>query len=91
MKKKNQRNNDKHFIVNRKIVLNCLKYLCEHNLLYISNGINIDYQNVEKLPEDGFIQDLQEIIDKDSNCSKQEDIDEGPQILENSFEEHFEV
>jgi hypothetical protein len=42
LKKKDQSNNVKQFIVNRQRVLSCLQYLCQHNHAYIRNNISID-------------------------------------------------
>ena len=92
MKKKNQNNQIKNFIVNKNRVLICLKFLCEKNPLYIANGIKIDYEIADKLPANGIPSELTEIIDMEitnENFCKEinSGIDNGPEFLENVFDD----
>jgi hypothetical protein len=88
LKKKDQQNNLKHFMVNKNRVLKCLQFLCHSNPLYVSNNIKIDHSVIELLPENGIIQ-VQEINDKEDVNEVIDDIehDKGAEIIEN--EENF--
>ena len=91
LKKKDQTNNIKNFIVNRNRVLICLKFLCDNNPLYITNGIKLDYNVIEQLPSNGLLSGLQEIIDPelaDQNSFNEMEIyiDNGPEMVDLSFD-----
>ncbi|RNA27124.1 ATP-dependent DNA helicase PIF1, partial [Brachionus plicatilis] len=89
LKKKNQLNQSKNFIVNRKRVEICLKYLCEKNIHFISNGIKMNNDLCQTLPENDIITDLKEIHDKDDQEVTPWKQDSGPVLNENfsNFEE----
>jgi hypothetical protein len=84
LKKKDQNNNYKQFVVNRIRVQIVLEWLCKNNPQYIQHGISLNYELIHYLPENGIPTDFNEIIDKEENTSG--NIDEGPEVIESEFD-----
>ena len=82
LKKKDQQNNYKHFIVNRNRVQVILQWLCNNNPEYKANNIRWNENLINALPENDVPNDLQEIIDDNQD---QFISDEGPEIGENDI------
>lgn len=68
---------NKDFMVNRRRVEICLRYLYENNVLFQKHGITISQQNIAVLPENGIPEDLHQIVDEEVNNSN---------IRDNGFE-----
>jgi hypothetical protein len=91
LKKKDQNNVNKNFIVNRQRVQICLKFLCDHNPLYKASGIKMDDSNINKLPINGIPLDINELVD-DEATNVDFSVDKGPEIDElESNDIEFEV
>ena len=86
LKKKDQENNVKQFLVNRYRVQTVLKYLCEFNPAYKNHGIKINTEALNLLPENSIPVDLPSAVDHD--CTVESYILEtGPNLLENDLTE----
>ena len=64
LKNKDQLNNPKQYVVNRKRVLIVLQYLCNNNPSYKANGIKIDYQRLHSFPVNDVPLELNSIVDR---------------------------
>jgi hypothetical protein len=84
LKKKDQQNNTKQFIVNRHRVEICLEFLCNNNPQYKIHGIKFDRDRLNGLPLNEVPSDLPEQIDRDNLNIDEILVDQGPQIHENS-------
>jgi hypothetical protein len=83
LKKKDQNNNVKQFIVCRERVRICLEYLTQHNRFYIDHGIKINISALKKLPIDGVPSNLNEVEDQDISPGIENILlDNGPVIVE---------
>ena len=77
IQKKNIENKNIEFKVNRNRVQLVLTYLCQHNQLWRENGIHINEQNLNALPEDGILTGLTTCYsDNERQCSR----DRGPEM-----------
>jgi hypothetical protein len=63
---KNQKNENKEFVVNKKRIEICLRFLIENNPMYIKQGIKLNLGNLAKLPENSIPSDLNEDDDVDN-------------------------
>ena len=86
LKKKDQANNVKQFIVNRQRVLCCLQYLCQHNQAYINNNISIDLELIDQLPENGIPDDINTIEDTNLDNVDSLIVETGPNLAEKLVE-----
>jgi hypothetical protein len=82
LKKKNQLNEQKQFIVCRERVEICLDYLIEFNDIYKANGIRKSFETLNSLPINGIPNDLN-VIEDDQIIPNVENIliDSGPEII----------
>ncbi len=80
LKKKDENNNVKQFIVNRHRVERVLKYLCKNNPAYVANNIQFCLEYIEQLPLDGIPNDLPTA--KDTNCENVDELIVGPYLRE---------
>lgn len=78
LKKKDQMNRIRHFVVNKRRVFICLDYLCKNNPQYIAHGIKIDQNLIDLLPDNGIPQDFNEMGAIDSELL----IEKGPELFE---------
>jgi hypothetical protein len=85
LKKKDLTNNYKQFVVNRKRVETLLNWLCKNNPQYIANGIKMNNNLINLLPEIAIPKDLYEIVNDENNHINS---DSGPEINE---KENFDV
>ena len=81
IKKKNQKNEEKEFKVNRNRVYICLNFLINNNPHYKVHGIQFNENNLNLLPVDSIPDDLQFIEEDNIN-----DNAKGPEIVENDKE-----
>lgn len=88
LKKKDQQNNVKRFMVNRKRVELLLTYLCENNPQYIAHGVKMNQSLLNSLPENGIPTELNEIDDVNMPDADNiiSGIDNGPHIEEKDNE-----
>ena len=84
LKKKDQVNNLKQFVVNRERVLNVLQYLCNNNPSYKANGIKIDHQRLQSFPVNDVPLELNSIVDRNDFDIDKLIVDLGPTVLENN-------
>lgn len=93
VKKKDQSNNNKNFIVNRHRVESCLRFLCKNNPLFIACGVKIDETNLSLLPVNDIPQEINELIEKESTNDNNDNTgnDIGPELKENTDEFELEV
>jgi hypothetical protein len=82
LKKKDQNNNVKQFIVNRHRVERVLKYLCKNNPAYVANNIQFSLEHIEQLPLNGIPNDLPTA--EDTNCENVDEliVETGPYLRE---------
>ena len=85
IQKKDINNHNKEFIVNRKRVEICLRYLCKYNHLWKSHGIKISEENLLVLPENDILENLNEIIDE--NISSDNIRDNGPEYVDEALDD----
>lgn len=76
---KNQKNENKEFVVSRKRIEICLKFLIENNPMYIKQGIKLNLGNLAKLPENSIPSDLNEDDDNDNYFDEKLAADVGPE------------
>ena len=81
LKKVDQQNRAKQFMVNRNRIQKVLTYLCENNQMFIENNIKMDNNRLEALPVDGIPEDLPQQDDCNSEFDKII-FDNGPQSEE---------
>ena len=86
VKKIDQNNESKEFIVNRVRVHELLEYLCTNNKYWQDKGISIDYQTLETLPINGIPTDLNEVSDSAIETIDKVIIETGPEIIQESNE-----
>ncbi len=89
VKKTNQNNESKEFIVNRKRVHEILKYLCEFNLDWKAKGITINEQILESLPVNGIPLDINEVSDSAVETIDRVIIETGPNLTEETTNDDF--
>jgi len=87
LKKKDQLNNEKSFVVCRERVLTVLQYLTEKNDTFIRHGIRMCKDRIDALPIDGIPEDLNVIEDQEVNPNAEKRlVDIGPEIQQNNNE-----
>ncbi|CAF0995789.1 unnamed protein product [Brachionus calyciflorus] len=86
LKKKDQLNKTRHFIVNKNRVMICLQYLCKNNPQYIAYGIKFDENILDLIPENDIPADLNEMVTTNSDLS----LDKGPELNEEQSIKNYE-
>ncbi|RNA16317.1 ATP-dependent DNA helicase PIF1 [Brachionus plicatilis] len=80
LKKKDQKNSTRHFVVNKRRVLICLNYLFKNNPQYIAHNIRIDEEALNLLPQNSVPESLREFECLDNDLT----IEKGPELNENN-------
>jgi hypothetical protein len=85
LKKKNQINEEKQFIVCKDRVEKCIDYLVENNEIFKAHGIRKSLEALNALPVYGIPANLN-VIEDDENISNIDNIlvDVGPEIINNT-------
>ena len=88
LKKIDQENNIKQFLVNRKRIEKVLIYLCQHNPAYIAHGIKLDVNALNSLPDNSIPYDLPTVVDQDETVESYI-LETGPVLSENGLQEQI--
>jgi hypothetical protein len=83
IQKKNKQNINKQFLCSKNRVERVVRFLSENNPFWIKNGIKLNYQNLNFLPEYGIPQDLPILYEDDVEEQNSNNNDLGPEINEN--------